>query len=217
MPGFREFLERGQSSPQKVSHPKYRYWGQLIADARARHLSPAVLVHRPEDVLGYKPAQLYLKAVDRGGAATVLDHDEWDADLDEGLIGLRVRAVDLHNEAQRYHLFLDLEFDKIERRYGDGFFKSVLVQYIREVSQDSPDFQRILNYSTALAPNVDSPHYTTCKEMIESVIANKARQLHETLEYSLGEITSILTAALVQNLDERFSVSTRRKMGLLKE
>jgi hypothetical protein len=211
---FREFVARKEAEAKKVSHPKYDHWASVIGAHRAEGREPFVVIYRPEDILGYKPAKIYLK-VHQAGSAVFSDGDDWDADLDRALIDLRVKAIDKANEAQRYNLLIEHELEKIEARYGDGFFNSVFVQYVRDVGPDSPDFQNILQYSTALWPNKDSRTYSECYASVESVIANKARELKHVLGYGLDEVTDILTGAIVQNLDERFSVTNRRKMGLL--
>jgi len=51
--------------------------------------------------------------------------------------------------------------------------------------------------------------------MIDGAIRGRARELNKRLDYSVPEAEQILAGAIAQYLDERFSVSNRKVLGLL--
>ena len=51
--------------------------------------------------------------------------------------------------------------------------------------------------------------------MIAEAIGGRAKELKDVLGYAPEEAKHILVAALARYLDERFSVSSRRGLGLL--
>ena len=57
--------------------------------------------------------------------------------------------------------------------------------------------------------------YAECRSLIDNAIRGRAMELVENLRYAIPEAEEILAAAVAQYLDERFSVTNRRIMGLL--
>ena len=60
-----------------------------------------------------------------------------------------------------------------------------------------------------------SDSYTTCSKLIDDAFIGRARELTESLKYGLEEAKQILVSALARYLNERFSVSRRRRLGSL--
>ncbi len=195
-------------------HPKLGVWRQQDAKAKEGGHEVRVKLYRPPDLLGYKSAKLYLEVTDKKGIVVWSDQDDWDASLDQGLLNLGIRSVSPENEGERFNLLLEAAFTQFEDRYGDAAFNAVFVDYLKEIT-DSARLQEMLAYSTALSPNKDLPAYAGCREGIANSIRNRARELHLKLHYSVDETDNILTSALLRNLDERFSVTNRKRMGLL--
>jgi hypothetical protein len=195
-------------------HPKLKVWKRDVVAARSVGDNARVNLYRPQNVLGYRSATIYLEIVDTRSAVISSRQDDWDAGLDAGLLDLGVRAISKENEGQRFNLILQAAFTPLEDRYGDAVFNAAFVDYLNDVA-DSTQLREMLKYSTALGPNKDSPSYLECRDGIESAVLNRGRGLHLKLKYSVDETNEILTAALLQNTDERFSVSNRKRMGLL--
>jgi hypothetical protein len=51
--------------------------------------------------------------------------------------------------------------------------------------------------------------------MVTDAISGRARELEDNLSYSHEQAKEILLAALAHYLDRRFTVSARRRLGLL--
>lgn len=186
-------------------HPKARAWLQRIRNGE----TAAVEVVRRRDVLSYRPPILYV----RFGSADV-QGELWDASLNEALVAARVRAKSADNEALRLALMLSEWFARPARRFGDDYFNSVLVEYLkggplRELSAVADTLREVHAY----APSRDSRSYAECLDEVEGVFARGARTLTE-LGYHLGEAKGILAQATAQFLDDRFSITHRRALGL---
>ena len=105
---------------------------------------------------------------------------------------------------------------KAGREFGDGYFNSVLIDFLEDSDLNKhPEIAKVLEHSFAHRPNREGNGYNTCREMITDAISGRARELTGPLNYSREEATRILVAALARYLDERFSVSRRRRLGLL--
>src|SRR5216683_1131822 len=141
----------------KDEHPKLGMWREEIAKNQKHGNDVRVVLHRPPDLLGYKPAKLYLQIEDKSGKKVLSDQDEWTAVLDRALVNLGIKAVSKDNEAQRFNLILETSFTQSEERYGDALFNAVFVDYLKDI--DSPKLQEILHYSTALNPDKISRSY----------------------------------------------------------
>jgi hypothetical protein len=143
----------------------------------------------------------------------------WDDDLNTGLIRLGVRCIDADQEADRFAIGLRGSLRKAEREFGDGYLNAVLLDLIRD--SDLPRYREIaeiFQYSTALEMDRDgraTRSYNICREIIADAIAARAHELSDGLHYTEDEAKPILVQALARYLDERFSVTSRRRLGLL--
>ncbi len=154
-----------------------------------------------------------------GGRQTHLDTVPWDDDLNAGLILLKVRSVSPEQEAERFALGIRAAMRRIEREFGDGYFNAVLVELIRESHLDRyPEIAEVMRYAQANAPRREGgafDRYTICRELIADAISGRAKDLTHGLGYTQEEAKGILVSALARYLDERFSVSSRREIGML--
>jgi hypothetical protein len=143
----------------------------------------------------------------------------WDDDLNAGLIHLGVRAVDPVQEAERFALGLRGPLRRAEREFGNGFLNAVLVDLLTDSDLSRhPQIADVLGHAYALQPNREgkaAARYNLCREMIADAISGRARELIGPLGYPREEAKQILVNALARYLDERFSVSCRRQLGLL--
>jgi len=203
-----------RSKPDELSHPRLRAWKKRLESAGKATLE----VHQPPTALGLAQAEIVLHFTKNGQA----EPDEivaWDDELNAGLIELCVRAINLDNEAARFALALRGALRNAEREFGDGYLNSVLVDLMKDSDLTQyAEIAEILKHSTALG--LDSQGKTTrsynlCREMIAGAISARANELRTNLGYTEEEIRQIIVRALRQYLDERFSVSARRQLGLL--
>jgi len=207
-----DFFQRQTDS---LAHPRLRNWKARL-ERPGTHAT--LEVFRPGSEFGQSQPEMNLQFTE-DGELRPLETVSWDDDLNSGLIRLRVRAVSQDREAERFVLGLRAAMRKAEREFGDGYFNSVLLEFIREsdLTRDPP-IAEVLKYAHANPPfrsgkRLDS--YNLCREMIADAISGRARELTDCLKYSQDEAKEILVAALARYLDKRFAVSDRRRFGLL--
>lgn len=200
------FFKTDQESDH--SHP-------LIQFLKREHLDEvAVEVDRPGNMLGYKPAKFFVHIVQNGKKLTPTEY-EWDDDLNEELIQQGIRAVSEENEKQRFGLALRAGFRKAENRYGDGFFNAVLGEFIKESGFE--EFSEVAEVLKDIHTN--KPYkgrrgsYEDCQAQIKHAIQIRAQDLTERLKYPQPTAEQILAGAVARYLDERFTVSDRRRLG----
>ncbi len=106
------------------------------------------------------------------------------------------------------------------REFGDGFFNGVLIEFLSESDlSQQPVIAKVLKHISANRPRRDGKRlnsYDVCKEMIENAIRGRAHELKGQLDYPEDDAKAILVRALARYLDERFSVSSRRRLGFLR-
>jgi hypothetical protein len=189
-------------------HPKARAWLKRIQNGE----KAIVEVVRQRDVLSYRPPRLSVTF----GSSDVQD-DPWDASLNEALVAARVRAKSAENEALRLALMLSEWFERPARRFGDDYFNSVLIEYLkRGPLQQLPAVADILREVHAYAPSRDGRSYKDCFDEVHGIFVRGARTLTE-LAYSRSEATPILAQATAQFIDDRFSITHRKALGLWAE
>jgi hypothetical protein len=191
-------------SPNKIP-PEVRRWEAL---ARGRRMECEFL--RRRDGLAWEPAriQITFPGTDLPPEQTVL----WDLAIDDWLLSHSVRAVSPQNETERFGFRLDALFEPIENRYGDGYFNSVLVTYLK-----GSDFATRPNLGEKLvAVHAYRPHASQaaddCRERIVEVLKATARTL-DVLYPDRAVAETVLCDALAYYLDDRFNISTRAMLG----
>jgi hypothetical protein len=199
--------------PDAASNPKLRFWKQRMGRADIGDVRCEVV--RPRDVLGFKPAKLYVHFFDNDGSEMQCDEADWDDELNAGLVALAVKAITEENEAQRFSLSLRAAFRPAERRYGDGFFNAVLVQWVRESSLATAlPVQEILSHVHTNRPYREGgDSYENCRDLIQSAVRGRALELTQNLQYPREAAQEILARAVAQYVDERFSVSVGKAFG----
>jgi hypothetical protein len=213
MPRLDEYFREETRAP--YDHPLLRYLEELRA--RPDFRDARVEVRRPRAPLGYEPAKLYLHFYAKSGAEMDRPQpEEWDDELNTALIERHVKATDLDNEKIRFSLGLRASLQGPEAKYGDGYYNGVLVHHIEHTAfKDYPGIAEVLRhvYRSGIDPSFRS--YSDCRSMIDGAIRGRAQELTKLLGYGVPEAEEILAVALAQYLDERFSVSNRRALGLL--
>jgi hypothetical protein len=203
------------SPPDWLAHPRLRTW-------RARLAWPGITatleVFRPESELGQTQPEMNLQFTE-DGKLLPLETVPWDDDLNAGLIQLRVRATNPGQEAERFALGLRAAMQKPERELGDGYFNAVLIELLRDSDLPSyPAVAAVLEHAYANRPFREGKgfdRYNLCREWIADAISGRAHEMKDQLGYTEEEAKPILVQALARYLDDRFSVSSRRRLGLL--
>jgi hypothetical protein len=203
-------------TPDESPHPRLRDWRRRLASKNA---SATVEVFRPNGEFGQGKPEMSVQFKE-GGRPAHLDTLPWDDDLNAGLILLKVKSVSPEQEAERFALGLRAGMRSIEREFGDGYFNAVLVDLIKESHLDryNPQIAEVMRYAHAHAPHREGgvfDRYTICRELIADAISGRAKELTRGLEYTQEEAKGILVSALARYLDARFSVSSRRAIGML--
>jgi hypothetical protein len=195
-------------------HPKLRFWASErkradVGDAR-------IELRRPREGLAFRPAKIYMHFYDTTGREIQCDGEDWDDGLNAGLLHLGIKAITPENEKERFALVLRAAFKRPEYRYGEGYFNSVLTTVLREGPfAEDPQVADVLKHTKAIAPETDSRSFPDCVEMIDLAIRGRARELVKDLGYERKQAEEILAGALARYVDERFSITNRRSLGLL--
>lgn len=208
MPGFEQYFE---SKPDAPMHPKVRFW-QSKQDQGARLVCELL---RERDALSFGPASLFVSFLDeQGNDMQSPDEVDWDPRLNDALLELKVRAVTPENEAKRFGLVLRERFAEPEERFGDGFFNAVLIEYIDgSPFAKEPPISEKRPFIHAHRASRDGSSFEACWNEINGIIVLCAHDL-TALDYELHQAVPILSGALAEYLDERFSITSRRRLGL---
>lgn len=200
--------------PTESLHPRLRNWKTRLGSPGT---SATLEVYRPETEMGQTEPEMSLQFT-KDGNPLPLETVPWDDELNAGLVQLGVRGVDPDNEAERFALGLRAALRKAEREFGDGYFNAVLVELLKDSGFTSyKQIAEVLKYAYANRPHREGrafDRYTICRELIADAIRGRRPELTGPLKYSQEEATQILISALARYLDERFSVSSRRRLGL---
>jgi hypothetical protein len=192
---------------QAYQHPLLRFLDST------KPQNARVEVIRPKEVLGYKPATIYLHwAV--GGVNQPPQPYPWDAELNAELVRRQVPSVSADAEKVRFGLALRDAFKRPETHFGDGFFNAVLAMVVRELGfQEYPEVAKVLRHVTQSRPYMGGHGFNDCREMIIAVISARANELVEALAYPEADAKTILAGAMASYLDERFTVTDRIRLG----
>ncbi len=143
---------------------------------------------------------------------------QWDDELNTAIINLRIRATDIDQEGERFALVLRAGLRKVERKYGDGYLNSVLVDLIDDSSLGKDgEIGKVRRAIHLNSPSLKGQAYSDCRDMIAGEIGGMANDLRDKLEYNPEQLKAVLDRAIAQYLDKRFSVSNLRKLGWIDE
>jgi hypothetical protein len=207
MAGFDPYFA---SKPDAPMHPKVRFW----QDKREKGARLVCELIRERDALSFGPASLYISFLDKHGEDMYsLDEVAWDSRLNDELLRLKVRAVTPKNESKRFGLVLRDRLAEPEERFGDGYFNAVLIQYIDESPfAQEPPLREKRPFIHAYQASRDGSSFNACRTEIEAIIVQCAHDL-TALDYTQHQAVPILSRALAEYLDERFSITSRQRLG----
>jgi hypothetical protein len=124
-------------------------------------------------------------------------------------------AVDEANEALRLALMLADWFQHPAQRFGDDYFNSVPVEYLKEGPlRGVKDVQDVLRDVHEIPPYKEGTAHADCRNEVQAVLQRGAQVL-TSIGYDRTTAERILVRALVQFLDDRFGITNRRMLGLL--
>jgi hypothetical protein len=198
-----------------VSHPRLRDWKNRL---EAPNTNATLEVYRSRGDFGPGQPKMYVQFYD-SGRPIHLDEVAWDDDLNAGLIQLKVKSVSHEKEAERFSLGLRAAMRKAERKFGDSYFNAVLIELIKDSDLTRHrEIAEVMKYAYANAPYREGgafSRYMVCRDLIADAISGRAKELTQQLGYSEDDAKRILVLAIARYLDERFSVSSRRELGML--
>lgn len=208
-----EFLRE----PTDSLDPRLRKWKKLLAEPGT---TATLEIDTPESDIGQLHSEIELHFIKDGKPIPSGPPIPWDDDLNAGLIHQvpkPVRAVNSEQEVERFALSLRAALRKAEREFGDGYFNAVLVDSLHERGlAENKEIEDVLKHvSRVNRPGPDHTSYKICREMIENAIKERHQELICPLGYPWDDAAQIIVSALARYLDVRFSVSNRRKRGLI--
>jgi hypothetical protein len=188
-----------------------------LEERRSRGEEVIFELDRPRESIGFRPAKIRIRFRSNGREIESKE-DIWDDDLNEVLLDAKVRSANFGSEKERFSLGIRTALRRVEKRFGDGFFNAVLVRWVVESDfRDHPEVAKVAEALTRFPENQahESSYYVECRERIEAAIRGRGIELVDKLGYGIPEAWDILAGALARYLDERFSVTNRRRLGLL--
>jgi len=192
-----------------LPHPWLREWRRRLQRPESR---AELELSRAETWLGLPRAELTIRYTENGSppAEEVIP---WDDTLNEGLVRLHVRAVTTDQEAFRFSLGLRAAFRGAANEHGDGYFNHALRVFLEE--SDLAACPEIAGALMDLPPRhpTAATNAGPVREMIADAISGRAHELTGQLGYPEPDAKRILVAALARYLDDRFSITCRRRMA----
>ncbi len=205
MPAIDDFFK----NTQELTHPLLR----SIAKGIASGIEYQVDLQSESYLVGLNQVKILVQIASQPGQLPA--EYAWSSEVNLGLIQLKVRAVDESTESVRFALTLRDSMQEIETRHGNGFFNSVLVELLKESGLDKKEsIREILQQAVVNSPSRSSG-YQVCRDSIALAISGRARELTQILGYTEVEAKAILYRSIEMYIDDRFSVTSRRRMGLL--
>jgi hypothetical protein len=209
-------LQEYFSGGKKVDsdHPLVR----LLESRRAKGDEARLEIRRPRAALGFEPAMMYLHFLNGDGEVEDYKTEQWDPELNQSLIQRHVRAIDENSEVTRFALGLAAALERPESRYGDGFFNGSLVAVIDDGPLSAlPPIQVLRRHITSNRACADGQSFNDCTTMIRDALQDRWHELKDDLNYPADDADRVLAEALAAYLDERFTISDRKRLGWLAE
>ncbi|MFT3769408.1 MAG: hypothetical protein QM820_28555 [Minicystis sp.] len=197
----------------RPEHPRIRAWKSYRSEPAVDHLE--VEVRREREGLSLLPASLFVSFVSADGKILRDAEAPWEPELEAWLIdeqGARARTVE--NEKLRFSLLLKPALRPVLIRYGDGYFNAVLIAGLREGPYRAhPEVADMLRSIHEDRPSAESR--ADCQALIDHELTRAAQKLLRLYKGERATAEDILGGAIARYLDERFSVTNSRLLGLL--
>jgi len=191
---------------------------KLLESRRIKGEEARLEVRRPRAALGFEPAMMSLHFLNEDGGLGDYKAEPWDPELNQSFIQRHVRAIDENSEVTRFALGLAAALERPESRYGDGFFNGSLVAVIDDGPLGSlPPIQALRRHITSNRAYANGQSFNDCKTMIRDALQDRWHELKDDLKYPADDADRVLAEALAAYLDERFTVTDRKRLGWLAE
>jgi hypothetical protein len=198
------------SKDDSFYHPLLR----IVAMREEKGYTPVFELVRPRESLGFQKAKIIIHFY-KNGRKDGKKSDDWDDDLNTGLIKGKVRSKSEDGEKDRFSLGLRAALRRPERRFGDGYFNSVLMEFVENTPfKYREEVRPLLPFIKTIKPK-HGESYKECMMMINAAVKGRLAELKDDLEYELPMAVLILAGAMGRYLEERFSVTNRRLLNLM--
>lgn len=164
-------------------------------------------IERDFDGMSYGPTSIILNWVDEKDDPKTSEIAPWDDALNEYLLKNQIRATTGENESLRFAILIRQMLKPLEVKVGDGYYNAVAVETINEAFEDCEIIQERIRKIGANNPYVGRS-YEEATRTVTFVITQAATLLTKSLVYEREEAELILTNAIVQFLEERFSLNS---------
>src|SRR5437870_2541453 len=104
---------------------------RFVAAKKEQGYVPVFELNRPRETLGFRKAKIVVQFYKNGQEGDYKD-DDWDDNLNAGLVQLGVKSKNPDEEKDRFALGLRAALKMPEKRYGDGYFNAMLNDFIRQ-------------------------------------------------------------------------------------
>ncbi|SKA90262.1 hypothetical protein SAMN02745166_01684 [Prosthecobacter debontii] len=197
MPNLDELFEPQGSH---FTHPKLRELEALL-DASAESECE---IERRREGFTFRPSMIYV-FTKPGNGSTQVDAFEWHETLNSFLLGRGVRATSQENEGLRFSIILRTDLQRVEVRYGEGYFNALVLEFVEKTFSHIHDIRSILQKVGPGRP-YHGRVYSDAANAVHSVFAKVAQMLSTQLKYDPTSGKRILVQAAKYYLDERFSI-----------
>jgi hypothetical protein len=194
-------------------HPRIKAWKAYRNLPGVQRVE--VEVRRDRDGLILLPARLFVSFLGKNAELIRLDEAPWEVELEDWLVDHeKARAVNVENEKLRFSLLLKPAMRPILTRYGDGYFNAVLTVVLHEGPfSKHPEVVDVLHHIHEDQPAGGSKE--DCQALIEHVFTLFAKRLLALYDGSREIAVDILGGAIARYLDDRFSVTNSKILGLV--
>ena len=207
-------LDEFFNKPTLPLNPHVRNWATHLQQG----YTATVEVYWPQLDFGMSQPEIDLQFI-KNSQLLPLESMPWSKERNAGLIQLGIRSESPEFEAVRFALSIRDAMHEALCEFGDGYFNSVVVELLKD--SDMASYAQIANILKDIYQNNShrnggkSDSCTICRDLIIEAISGRARELTDNLNYPQEAAKDILINAIAKYLDHRFSVTTRRRYGLL--
>jgi hypothetical protein len=197
------------AAPRKYDHPRLRSWRSYknSPDTTRCHVE----YRRKRWGLSGGHPLMYFE-VERKDGTVFVDREPWEDDFNAALVEAGFRAIDEENEGKRFGYALWERMRRLGFRFGDFFFHSVVVNYLKrnEYHQDPLIALKLAAIEEYAPQHGDVAN--DCEERIDHLLSRCVEEL-AGLGYEPATGKGILNAAIANYLDDNFRITGRAAVG----
>lgn len=148
-------------------------------------------------------------------APSVSFDSEWNADINTWLLDNGGKAESIPNEIERMGFSLVEALRESPYEFGKDYTNAVLLEILHANFDNKNEIANALKQISYTTPSEQSVYYARAHDFIETQFKNIITILGKQLEYSSIDTETILCGSIVYMLDERFSITNRKNLGIL--